>query len=160
MFRFILSFRRFMLIASFGAAFGAVLMFWEGSLKLLTAATAMFEAHGTNSIIAPVMAATDTLFFAVVLVVFAYAITFGFAIELSPENAEKLPRWMRIAGLDELKQTLVGVVLVFLIVDFATDWWADESSQSWPILVKPASILMIAAALRLLTASRPQNDRS
>jgi len=67
---------------------------------------------------------------------------------------------MRIAGLDELKQTLVGVVLVFLIVDFATDWWADESSQSWPILVKPASILMIAAALRLLTASHPQNDHS
>jgi uncharacterized membrane protein YqhA len=153
MLRFVLSLRLAILIAAIGAALGAVLMFIEGARKLLDAALTVFRAEQGPSVIAPVMAATDTLFFAIVLIIFAYSITFGFAIHVPRDSERNIPRWMRIDDINELKQTLAGVVLVFLIVDFATDWWANETSQNWLILVKPASILMIAAAMRLLASS-------
>ena len=158
MLRFVLSLRLVMLIASLGAAIGAALMFWEGGLKLAAAAAAMLETHDAKAVIAPVMAATDTLFFGVVLVIFAYAITFGFAIDLPTEAEEKLPGWMRVEGIGELKRTLIGVVLVFLIVDFATDWSDNESSQSWLMLVKPISILLIAGALHMLAIGRGERS--
>ena len=159
MLRFFLSLRIVMLIASIGAAMGAALMFWEGGLKLAAAAAAIVDMHDSKSVIAPVMAATDILFFGVVLVVFAYAITFGFAVELSEEVRNRLPQWMRIEGIGELKRTLIEVVLVFLIVDFATDWSENEVPQSWLTLVKPMSILLIAGALYLLATSRPEKIR-
>ena len=34
---------------------------------------------------------------------------------------ERLPRWMRISSMSELKHTLVAVIGVYLVVDFATD---------------------------------------
>ena len=122
MLRLVLSLRIVMLVASFGAAFGAVLMFWEGGLKLVAAASTIAAEHDAKAVIAPVMQATDMLFFGIVLVIFAYAIAFGFAIDLSAETRRGLARWMRVEGIDEVKRTLIGVILVFLIVDFATDW--------------------------------------
>ena len=159
MLQFFLSLRLVMLVAAIGAAFGAVLMFWEGGLKLFSAAGSIVEAHDAKAVIAPVMGATDTLFFGVVLVIFAYAITFGFAIDLPAQTAKRLPRWMRVEGIGELKRTLIGVVLVFLIVDFATDWSESEPVQTWLMLVKPISIVLIAGALHMLALSSAE-DRS
>jgi uncharacterized membrane protein YqhA len=153
MLRFFLSLRLVMLFAAVGAAFGAALMFWEGGLKLISAVSLIVGAHDAKQVIAPVMAATDTLFFGVVLVIFAYAITFGFAVDLPESTTRRLPRWMRVEGIGELKRTLIGVVLVFLIVDFATDWPENESAQSWLMLIKPVSILLIAGALHMLVLS-------
>jgi uncharacterized membrane protein YqhA len=160
MLRFVLSLRLAILIAALGAALGAVLMFIEGAHKLLDAALTVFQAEQGPSVIGPVMAATDTLFFAIVLIIFAYSITFGFAIHVPRDTERKMPRWMRIDDINELKQTLASVVLLFFIVDFATDWWANETSPSWLVLVKPVSILMIAGAMRLVASShdRPQVD--
>jgi len=161
MLRFVLSLRVAIVLAALGVAAGAVLMFIEGARKLIDAARVVFQGDQPGSVIGPVMAATDTLFFATVLIVFAYSITFGFAVHVSRAVEQDMPRWMRMNDINELKQTLVGVVVVFLIVDFATDWWANETQQNWVILVKPASILMIAASMRLLGGTHdrpPAND--
>jgi len=159
MLRLVLSLRIVILVASLGAAFGAVLMFWEGGLKLFAAASAIATEHDAKAVIAPIMTATDMLFFGIVLVIFAYSIAFGFAIDVTAEMRNNLAPWMRVEGIDELKQTLIGVILVFLIVDFATDWAQNETEQSWPMLIKPISILFIAGALYLLTHAREGSDR-
>jgi uncharacterized membrane protein YqhA len=155
--QFFLSLRLVMLIAAVGAALGAALMFWEGGLKLLGAMGAIVQAHDAKAVIAPVMGATDTLFFGVVLIIFAYAITFGFAVDLPAQTVKRLPRWMRVEGIGELKRTLIGVVLVFLIVDFATDWSENEPAQTWLMLVKPISIVLIAGALHMLALSSAED---
>jgi uncharacterized membrane protein YqhA len=157
MLEFILSLRIVTLIASVGAAFGALLMFWEGGLRILAAAAAIVAGEDSRAVVGPVMAATDKMFFGVVLVIFAYTIMFGFAIELSTEDRRKLPAWMRVGDIDELKRTLIGVILVFLIVDFATDWSEDQTPQSWLTLVKPISILLLAGALHLLSAGHQRS---
>jgi uncharacterized membrane protein YqhA len=96
------------------------------------------------------MGATDAYLFGVVLVIFTYAITFGFVLDLAPAERERLPDWMRVEGIADLKRILVEVILVYLIVDFATDVAGTEWHLDWHTLVMPGSVLLIAAALRLL----------
>ena len=113
-----------------------------------------------GTVIGFVMGATDEFLFALVLLIFAYAIAFGFVIDLAPEDRERLPAWMRISSISELKRTLIEVILVYLVVDFATDT-AEKSGphhHEWGALVLPASILLIAGALRLVSRERPATD--
>jgi uncharacterized membrane protein YqhA len=146
-----------MLAASLGAALGALVMFWLGCAKSWSALRAAAANDETRRVIGSVMGATDAFLFGVVLVVFAYAIAFGFVIELSPRERERLPAWMRVDGVADLKRILVEVILVYLIVDFATDVAEAETHLDWHTLVMPGSIFLIAGALRLLSHKPPRH---
>jgi hypothetical protein len=82
--------------------------------------------------------------------IFAYAIAFGFVLHASPAYRERLPTWIQVRSIGELKHTLIEMILVYLVVDFATDLAAGEGHVSWETLVIPMAILLIAGALRLL----------
>jgi uncharacterized membrane protein YqhA len=103
------------------------------------------------------MEATDAFLFGLVLVVFAYGITFGFALDLPSAVRAKLPPWMRVEGIGELKNTLIEIIVVYLIVDFATDVAEVETRVSWDMLLKPAAIFLIAGALRLVRNTRSED---
>ena len=95
------SLRYIMFVASLGAAMGALVMLWEGCVKLF-GALRVFGAtgdEGAGTVIGFVMGATDEFLFALVLLIFAYAIAFGFVIDLAPEDRERLPAWMRISSI-------------------------------------------------------------
>ena len=145
------SLRMALLIASFGAVLGAGVIFWLGFYKLLHSVQEAFgpETVNTRVIAAGVMGATDAFLFGVVLIIFASTITFGFALELPERLTTHLPAWMKVNNIGELKQTLVQIILIYLIVDFATDIGESETPLSWPALVKPLAILMIAGSLWL-----------
>jgi uncharacterized membrane protein YqhA len=150
MLRALLPLRFVMLVASLGAALGALIMFWLGAMKTWSALGAAFAGEERRAAIASVMGATDAYLFGVVLVIFTYAITLGFVLDLAPAERERLPDWMRVEGIADLKRILVEVILVYLIVDFATDVAGTEWHLDWHTLVMPGSVLLIAAALRLL----------
>ena len=152
MIHLVLSLRWITLVAALGAAIGAVLMFGVGGAKLAHAFG--FGETGGLSVAALVMQATDAFLFGLVLVVFAYAIAFGFAFDLPEEARAKLPKWMRVDGIAEIKITLIEVILVYLVVDFVTDVVEVETQVSWDMLVKPVAILFIAGALRLIETKR------
>src|SRR5215207_9854554 len=160
MLKVVLSLRLVMLVASFGAVLGAALMFWLGFAKLRHSAQAAFmlETTNANAVIVGVMGATDAFLFGVVLIIFAVAIAFGFVLELPEQLATRLPAWMRVNGIGELKRTLVEVIVIYLIVDFATDIAEGEGHLSWTTLVMPLSILLIAGSLRLMGASHPRPE--
>lgn len=156
MLRFARSLRFILLIAVFGTVIGALVMFWEGAAHMANAAYAAALGNDPKGAIAQVMGGTDAFLFGIVLVIFAYNIAFGFVFELSEGEQQMLPAWMRPTGMHQLKTTLVGVILVYLVVDFATDW--AESNvvvESWVVLAKPISILLIAGTLRLLAMPEP-----
>ena len=150
-----LAFRYVLLLASVGAGLAALLLLWEGCAKLLRAVSVL-AATGDEAatVIGLVMGAIDTFLFAMVLVIFAYAIAFGFVIVLSAEERERLPMWMRISSISELKHTLVAVIVVYLVVDFATDVAQASASLTWDTLVRPISIVLIAGALWLLSLAQ------
>ena len=150
--RLVLLLRLLMLIAAAGALIGALLMFWEGGVKLAGALRTLFVAsEDAKSLVGSVMSATDAFLFGVVLLVFAFAITFGFVFDLSADLRQRLPGWMRIESLAELKRTLIEVIVVFLAVDFATDVAEGDGHLSWPALIMPIAIVLIAGALRLMS---------
>ncbi|HYG88435.1 MAG TPA: YqhA family protein [Azospirillum sp.] len=159
MLRIGLSLRFLALLASLGAALGAMLVFWVGGAKLLEAMFSVLLADKTDKglIIAAVMIATDAFLFGIVLIIFAYAIAFSF---FNPPDfvRAQLPAWMKMGGINEIKHTLIEVILVYLVVDFATDIAEAEGSThiSWETLVKPLSIFMIAGALRLISNKYPE----
>ncbi len=159
MLRFALLLRLVTLVASLGAAAGALLMFGLGAAKLAAGMNFVLRPAETEttSLITAVMEATDAFLFGLVLIVFAYAITFGFAIDLPRDVRAKLPPWMRVQGISELKNTLIEIILVYLIVDFATDVAEVETHVSWDMLVKPVTILLIAGTVRLLRHSPSEN---
>ena len=160
MLKVVLSLRLVMLVVAFGAVLGAALMVWLGFSKLLHSAHAAFvlETPNAKAVIVGVMGATDAFLFGVVLIIFAVAIASGFVFELPEQLATRLPAWMRVNGIGELKRTLAEVILIYLIVDFATDIAESEGHLSWTTLVMPLSILLIAGSLRLMGTSHPRPE--
>ena len=157
MVRYLLPMRCLILLASLGALVGAIMMFSLAALKLVHGVQALWTggSAAVGAVTASVMGATDALLFGIVLVVFAYATAYGLAFAPQERPHDALPAWMHVQGIGELKRTLVEVIIVYLIVDFATDFATGEALLAWPVLVKPVSILLIALALRLLGAPHP-----
>lgn len=151
MLRAALSLRYVMLFGSFGALIGGLVMFLEGATKLATAVQILWRpGEKENAAIGFVMAATDAFLFGVVLMIFAGMITFGFVLSVASQQKESLPRWMQIGDVSQLKRTMIEVIIVFLIVDFASDM-AEQDKVDWVALVKPAAVILIAGALRLIS---------
>lgn len=144
-----------MIWACAGALAGAILMFLAASFKLVEGfRTLIGKGAASGEIVAAVMGATDSFLFGVVLIIFAYSIAFGFVVEVTDELHAHLPEWMHPKGVSELKHTLIEVIIVYLVVDFATDLSESGGQLSWTTLVKPLAIALIAAALRLMPASK------
>jgi uncharacterized membrane protein YqhA len=144
-------FRIVMLIGSIGAFVGSLLMFAQGTVHLYEAWHLLTDAHAeAGEVTVPVLEAVDSFLFGVVLVIFSYGIAIGFVFRLPAEIARRLPAWMIIGGVGQLKQILSEVVVVVLIVIFARVVVESLGRFEWTMLVLPIAILMIAAALRLL----------
>jgi uncharacterized membrane protein YqhA len=144
-------FRVVMLIGSVGAFIGSLLMFAQGAVYLYEAWHLLTDTHAEGGqVTVPVLEAVDSFLFGVVLVIFSYGIAIGFVFRLPEEIARRLPSWMIIGGVGQLKQILSEVVVVVLIVIFARVVVESLGHFDWTMLVLPIAILMIAAALRLL----------
>ena len=152
MVRYLLPLRFLMLLACLWVLLGAILMFGLAGAKLQHAAEALWLGGfgQAKTITAAVMGATDASLFGVVLIIFAYAITFGFVFRLNSRARERVPGWMQIENVSELKHALIEVIIVYLVVDFATDLATGDSVLAWETLVKPVSVVLIAATLRLM----------
>ncbi|HEY7384012.1 MAG TPA: YqhA family protein [Beijerinckiaceae bacterium] len=96
------------LIAAAGALISALLMVWEGGVKLAGALRTLLACgEEAKSVVGSVMGATNAFLFGVVLLVFAIA--FGFVFDLTVTTRERFPEWMRIGKIGELKRTLIEV---------------------------------------------------
>lgn len=155
------SLRFLLFLASFGSLAGGVLMLSLGVIELLQAVNVLSSNTGSvevKRVFALVLNATDTFLFGAVLFIFAYAITFSFIIDVPPHMRSGLPRSMQAQGVSQLKHTLAEVVLIVLVVDFASDVATAEAHLDWSLLVVPIAILLIAVALRLLAADHRGRD--
>ena len=149
---FFLSLRAIMLIGSVGALVGSLLMFLQGGFFLHEAwHTIMTEGDAVQKqVTVPVLEAVDSFLFGIVLVIFAYGIAIGFVFTLPEGYGGRLPEWMKVGGVGQLKATLAEVVIVVLIVIFARVVVEANGHFQWSMLVLPLSILFIAPALRMI----------
>ncbi|MFO1185633.1 MAG: YqhA family protein [Bauldia sp.] len=164
------AFRVVMLAGSFGAFIGSLLMIWQGGLHLVEAFQSLSSSgsHSGPGITVPILEAVDSFLFGVVLIIFAYGIAVGFVIRLPEDMKERLPAWMKIDGVGQLKAILAEVVVVVLVVIFARVVVQAENHFEWVMLVLPIAIVLIAGAIRLLelgdeahaASSEPTNHSS
>ena len=149
---FFLSLRAIMLIGSAGALVGSLLMFLQGGLYLYEAWHTLMAPGvvAERQVTVPVLEAVDAFLFGIVLVIFAYGIAIGFVFTLPEGYGQRLPTWMKVGGVGQLKATLAEVVIVVLIVIFARIVVEANGHLQWSMLVLPASILMISVALRMI----------
>ena len=127
---------------------GSLLMFLQGGVFLHTI-LAEGDAVQKQATV-PVFEAVDSFLFGIVLVIFAYGIAIGFVFALPKEYGERLPTWMKVGGVGQLKATLAEVVIVVLIVIFARIIVEANGQLQWSMLVLPAPILLIAVAVRMI----------
>ncbi|MDL2402551.1 YqhA family protein [Rhizobium mayense] len=154
MINILLKLRFIIALASIGVIAAAGLMFWEGLITLWHA-YAVVRTDPDLAVIAAVMRATDKLLFAIVLVIFGCAITLGFLIEPTPERRAALPEWMIIDSVAELKNLFIQMIILYLVVHFATLVAETDQMLQWNALVLPISVLLLAAAMKLIAGSNP-----
>ena len=151
-----------MLIGSLGARMGSLVMLLQGSLYLYEAWHTLLQPGniGGKQLTVPVLEAVDSFLFGIVLVIFAYGVAIGFVFTLPEGFGKRLPAWMNVAGVGQLKETLTEVVVVVLIVIFARTVVEAEGRFDLSMLVLPVSILLIAAALRLIDFAGAKHAKS
>ena len=157
MLRFALSLRFIMLIAAIGTPVGALVMFWEGSVHMLDAAYA--ERGGDRRAPSRRRWAAPTRSCSASSVIFAYNIAFGFVFELNEGEQQRLPAWDAASGCMMMKTTLVGVIFVYLVVDFGTHRAEKRRRRIRVRAVKLIFILPIAGTYRLLVMPEPGDNQ-
>ncbi len=92
----------------------------------------------------------DAFLIALVLLIFSFGVYKLFIAEIkTPKNLPGAP-WAQITSIEGLKKVLVEVILVILVVLFLWEVVYLEADASWNVLVLPLSIVLIAAALKLV----------
>jgi uncharacterized membrane protein YqhA len=149
---FFLGLRTIMLIGSAGAMVGSLLMFLQGAVYLHEAWHTIMAAGDAaeKQVTVTVLEAVDSFLFGIVLVIFASGIAIGFVFTLPEGYGARLPAWMKVGGVGQLKATLAEVVIVVLIVIFARIVVEANGHLQWSMLVLPISILFIAIAVRMI----------
>jgi uncharacterized membrane protein YqhA len=153
-----LSLRYVIIVAPLGLVSGAALIFWEGALTLRNAFAAV-RMDPSSSVIVAVLRSTDKFIFGIILIIFAYAITFGFVFDVSDDERRKVPRWMLLSTINELKILFFQVIILYLVVHFATLIAETEGELEWNTLVLPGAILLLAAAMKLVASSSHEESR-
>lgn len=134
---------------SVGLAGGGIILIAEGLFRTGAGVAAYLKNQGSG-LTAPVMKATDEILFGIVLLIFASTILFGFCLDTARTARWSIPSFMRATTIGQLKSTFCQVIVVYLIVDFATDVISDADRLDQRFLYFPAAIVLIAGALRLL----------
>ncbi len=150
MVRLQLIFKSLAFLAVIGLFCAALIMMTEGFLRIGQAIKALVLHESGHNIVVSVMSATDEFLFAVVLGLMAAAILCNFVLTLSDEAMAALPKWLVFHDISHVKHTLVELILVYLIVNFATDVAEAEHASNWGFLVMPAAILALAGAARIM----------
>lgn len=163
MFAHFLRLRYISLIAVISLFAGAILMFVSGLIKTVLAFILFFTSFTTDIpeyldeityTSVALIQGVDAFLFALVLLIFAYGIYILFIHPFSPEELQHLPRWMQIMSVEELKTTLIHVIIVILAVNVLEHViMVGPEALKWETLIIPVAILCLAASLRLMQPS-------
>ena len=101
-------------IPSFAAILGALLLMVQGSIEMVVVVSeAIFESTSLKKSIVDVLTAVDAILLGTVLLVIGYGL-----YELFIDTEIKVPAWLRVDDLDDLKSKLIGVVVAIIAVVF------------------------------------------
>ncbi|MFM8869266.1 MAG: YqhA family protein [Candidatus Nanopelagicus sp.] len=101
-------------IPAVAAILGALLLMVQGSIEMLVVVSeAIFDGSSLKQSIVDVLTAVDAILLGTVLLVIGYGL-----YELFVDTEIKVPTWLRVDDLDDLKSKLIGVVVAIIAVVF------------------------------------------
>jgi uncharacterized membrane protein YqhA len=101
-------------IPAVAAILGALLLMVQGSIEMLVVVSeAIFDSSSLKQSIVDVLTAVDAILLGTVLLVIGYGL-----YELFVDTEIKVPTWLRVDDLDDLKSKLIGVVVAIIAVVF------------------------------------------
>lgn len=149
--RILASSRYFVIIAVIGSFISSVAVLIFGGFVVIatilhTFTRPEFTEQGARELSVGMIGTIDLFLLGTVL----YIIALGL-YELFIDDSLKMPRWLKIDTLDELKEKLVGVIVVLLLVTFLAQvalWEGDVN-----IIAIGGAIALVLLALAALTWS-------
>jgi uncharacterized membrane protein YqhA len=155
MLRFLFGVRYLFIVAVIALLVGTAVMLFVGAHEVYEAVHAVFEpAHPeVNESMVHLVESLDTFILAIILLYFAYSIYFlTVASEKTAASGTKIPmpEWLRVQSLGEMKKTLLEVIVVALSLYWLRIVMIQTTEFQWTDLVLPASILAIAASVRIM----------
>ena len=155
--KFILSNGRYMVILGvIGAFLAAISLFVYGSILTVqqiieTIQTGYVSSKGSKALMLSFVETADIFLLGTVM----YIISTGL-YELFIDDNVELPAWLEIHTLDDLKQKLVGVIVVVMGVVFLGNVikWHGEAE----IVYYGAAIAFMVAALTYFTSQKKKKD--
>jgi uncharacterized membrane protein YqhA len=113
------------------------------------------KALGVDAMV-QLVSSLDSFIFGLVLFYFSYGV---YHLFLEPERAEgegakqavRMPKWLEVKSLGQLKKTLLEVIIVLVAVLYLKDvlYFQKEVVVEWTTLIGPAAIIAFAVALKL-----------
>jgi uncharacterized membrane protein YqhA len=147
------------IVAVIGSLFGAILMMFIGGYHVVLAfATALgigeglFTLGSTTEATGLILESIDNFLLGFILLYFAYSMYY--LVTLPKERRKlgqvKMPSALKVESLDEMKRTILVVIVVSLSVFLLQEITISETLFDIPDLFIPASILAVALAVRLI----------
>lgn len=101
-------------LPAIGSIIGAIVLMIIGIVEIGRAIIVLFDsAVPLKESVVTILTAVDTLLLATVLLVIGYGL-----YELFVDSSVRLPAWLEIRSLDDLKAKLIGVVVAVIAVVF------------------------------------------
>ncbi|NBU22627.1 MAG: YqhA family protein [Actinobacteria bacterium] len=113
--RTLIGYTRFaVIVPAIASLIGALLLMAQGSIEMLKAVIASVTSeHGLKETVVTVLTAVDGILLGTVLLVIGYGL-----YELFIDTDIKVPAWLQVNDLDDLKSKLIGVVVAIIAVVF------------------------------------------
>jgi len=156
----LLRIRYITLIAVVSAFLGSFFMFYIGAKKTFVTISDYFngirpdfapdQMLAEEIVVGSLIMGLDIFLVAIVLMYFGYAIYALFIITDKEVEKSDYPGWLRPSGIGDLKETLAQVLIVILFVLAVDVIWLGIDQLTWNMLVIPASIALLAVALKLV----------
>ena len=164
MLKLLFSFRFLTILAIIGSVSGALLMFLIGSSETIIAYKVFLgfkkvdNLIGDPNLVATVklLSALDAFLLGMILLYFSCSIYFLFIRRKSEETDRsriRIPDWLKVQSLGEMKKTLLEVIVVLLAVLFLKMGLTTQSEPSvlhWDLLLITIGIVGIATAIKLI----------
>ena len=166
MLRIMLGIRWIGLIAVISSIVGSLLMFLVGASDTIKAIKIYFGTAKSGiiggdkllgvDVMVNLVAALDSFLFALILFYFAFGIyclfiRSGSEIESEQKMMNKLPKWLQVKSLGQLKKSLLEVIIVLIAVLFLKDaLYIQTTDLQWTVLIAPISLIALAIVLKLV----------
>lgn len=143
-------------VPALAAIVGALLLMAQGSIEMVRV---FIEALTSNSslkdTIVEVLTAVDAILLGTVLLVIGYGL-----YELFVDSDIKVPSWLQVKDLDDLKSKLIGVVVAIIAVVFVGVFVDANRAQDVISYGIGAGVLVAGLALfALVSQKRPKGEK-